>query len=504
MKINQLKAGVGLSYISVVLGSLISIVYTPVMLRLLGQSEYGLYTLAGSVVAYLNILNFGLESSYIYFYSRYKVKQDSDSIAKLNGMFFVVFGVISLIALGAGGVLTANADLFFQAKLSASEIAVTQVLMAVLVMNVALSLLCSVFTAYITANEQYVFHRSLGLVKMILNPILSLIVLLMGYRSIGMVVITVCLNATIDGFYVIFCKRRLHMQFCFAGFDWKLLREIFAFSSLIFINIIVDQINWNVDKFLLGIFQGAAATAIYGLAAQLQSYYQQFSTTISSVFVPRVHNLIASEQTQAISDLFISVGRVQFLVMALVCSGFVFFGQPFVLLWGGKEYADSYFIALLLMVPVTVPLIQNIGIEVQRAKNIHKFRSYVYLGIAILNVLLSIPLVQKYSGIGCALGTAISLVLGNIVIMNWFYYKRCDLDIPAFWRNIASICKGLFIPILLGNLLNRWLDLTLMPNLAAGITVYTAAYMGSMWLFGMNVYEKESVRRLVKKITKAG
>ena len=65
MKINQLKAGVLLSYLSVGIGALVSIIYTPIMLRLLGQSEYGLYTLAGSVVSYLSILNFGLSSSYI-------------------------------------------------------------------------------------------------------------------------------------------------------------------------------------------------------------------------------------------------------------------------------------------------------------------------------------------------------------------------------------------------------------------------------------------------------
>ena len=47
MKINQLKAGVVLSYLSMGIGGLISILYTPVMVRLLGQSEYGVYTLVG-------------------------------------------------------------------------------------------------------------------------------------------------------------------------------------------------------------------------------------------------------------------------------------------------------------------------------------------------------------------------------------------------------------------------------------------------------------------------
>ena len=55
MKIDRLKAGVVLSYVSLAAGSIISILYTPVMLRLLGQSEYGLYSLASSTAAYLSL-----------------------------------------------------------------------------------------------------------------------------------------------------------------------------------------------------------------------------------------------------------------------------------------------------------------------------------------------------------------------------------------------------------------------------------------------------------------
>ena len=50
MKTNQLKIGVMLSYVSIIAQNIISIVYTPVMLRLLGQSEYGLYQLVYLVV----------------------------------------------------------------------------------------------------------------------------------------------------------------------------------------------------------------------------------------------------------------------------------------------------------------------------------------------------------------------------------------------------------------------------------------------------------------------
>ena len=57
---NELKAGVILSYVNLLIGNLIPFFYTPVMLELLGQSEYGLYGIANSVMGYIGLLNFGI------------------------------------------------------------------------------------------------------------------------------------------------------------------------------------------------------------------------------------------------------------------------------------------------------------------------------------------------------------------------------------------------------------------------------------------------------------
>ena len=123
----------------------------------------------------------------------------------------------------------------------------------------------------------------------------------------------------------------------------------------------------------------------------------------------------------------------------LVATGFVFFGRPFIKYWAGAEYDEAYVVTLFLMLPVTVPLVQNLGIEIQRAKNKHKARSIVYLCIAVGNIILSIFLIQLLGPTGAALGTAVALFLGNIVFMNWYYHKRIGIDIKHFWIQIAKI-----------------------------------------------------------------
>lgn len=106
--------------------------------------------------------------------------------------------------------------------------------------------------------------------------------------------------------------------------------------------------------------------------------------------------------------------------------------------------------ALLLIIPVTVPLIQNLGIEIQRAKNMHKARAVVYLAIAIANVLISIPLIKLMGPTGAALGTAISLIAGNAIFMNWYYHARIGMNMIYFWKEIAKFIPALIAPFVVG------------------------------------------------------
>lgn len=150
------------------------------------------------------------------------------------------------------------------------------------------------------------------------------------------------------------------------------------------LNQIIDQINWSLDKFLLGRFAGTTAVAVYGVGGQINTLYLQFSSSVSNVFVPKVNRIVAeTNDDEQLTKLFTKVGRIQFMVLGLILSGFVFLGTPFVKLWAGSEYSESYVVTLLLIIPVTVPLIQNLGIEIQRAKNMHKARAIIYLAIAI-------------------------------------------------------------------------------------------------------------------------
>ena len=490
-KNHQRKAGVILSYLSQAVSILSGLIYTPVMLRLLGQSEYGLYQLVNSVVSYLGLLSFGFSGSYMRFYSRYKAQNDKEEIARLNGIFMVIFVSISVICSLCGVIMVGNAGAIFGGGLTMSELKRAKVLMLLMVFNLALSFPNSVFDCCITAHEQFVFQRLMNIMKNLLNPFITLPFLIMGYGSVGMVLISTFLTLISFVVNIWFVLNRLKERFQFHGFRFALLKEMWLFTFFIFLNQIIDQINWSVDKFLLGRFAGTAAVALYGVGGQINSMYLQFSTSISGVFTPQVNKIVAeSDDNKELTALFIKVGRIQFMVLALILSGFLFLGESFIRVWAGEEYRASYYVALLLIGPAAIPLIQNLGIEIQRAKNMHRARSVVYFILAVLNVLFSIPLVKMYGPVGAAAGTAVSVILGNGIFMNWYYHHKINLDIIAFWKSIAGFIPGLIAPVLVGIGCRLFIQPQSFFQIAAVAVVYSAVFVISVYKLGMNEYEK--------------
>ena len=507
-ELNQLKAGSLLSYVQMGLGVIINLFYTPIMLRLLGQSEYGLYNTVSSTISMLSLLSLGFNSSYIRYYAKYKKENDKDSIDKLNGLFLIIFLIIGAVALLCGLFLSFNLKLVFDEGLTAAEYQTAKVLMLLLTVNLAISFPMSIFQSIISAHERYVFLKFLGMLKTVLSPLVTLPLLLMGYRSIAMVTVTLVIAVFTDITYFIYSKKKLGVKFKFRNFEKGIFKSLLIFTSFIAINLIVDQINGNMGKFLLGRFQGTEIVAVYSVGYTLYQLYMTFSTAISGVFSPRIHKIVNEtsdhliNQKKQLTELFIKVGRIQFLILALICTGVIFFGKPFIRKWAGEGYDQAYFVAMLLIISSTVALIQNLGIEIQRAQNRHQFRSIVYLGMALLNLATSIVLCQKIGAIGAAIGTSVSLIVANGFVMNIYYHKRCHVDIIAFWKNILRQSLGLIIPVFCGCLMNYFFEFDSLLQLLCGIVVYAFIYCLSMWFIGMNEFEKSLIKKPLRKIMK--
>ena len=491
---SQIKIGSILSYIVIVLNILVGLIYTPIMLRMMGQSEYGTYSLISSIIGYLTVLDLGFGNAIIIYTSRYRVKNQIDEQSKLNGMFLIIYSIIGVISGIMGAILYANIDNLFAGTMTIQELQKAKIMTIILIINLVFTFPLSIFGSIITAYEKFIFSKVVNILRIILMPCIMIPLLYMGYKSVAMTVVTTILNISFLIINLVYCLKVIKIKFIFGKFNTKLLKEIFGYSFFIFLAIIVDKINLNIDQFILGSVVGTVEVAIYTVAAQIQTIYISLSTAINGVLLPKITMLVENKESdETISDIFIQTGRLQYIIMALITTGFIIFGQEFINIWT----------ELILMVPALVPLIQNVGINILQAKNMHRFRTVVYFFIAIANLFISIPLARKFGSIGSAIGTSLACLLGQWIIMNIYYYKKANINIPKFWKNIFKMSIPIIIIFIPTLLINNIYPSSNIIFIGLKILLYTLIYSILLWLFTLNDYEKSLIQKPVNKILKA-
>lgn len=502
MKKDQLKSGALLSYFNLLIGNIIPFIYTPIMLRMLGQAEYGIYGIAQSIMGYIQLLNFGIGGSIVRYLSKYRAQGDIDGEKRVFGLFIKIYTVIGAMILVVGTVFSFHLD-FYGRSLTPDELLLLRKLVLLMTVNSAFFLPFNVYSSVIVAHEQFIFSKLAAMISGILAPVLNLSLLFVGLGSVGLVVSSTILNFITYIIYVYYVHRKLHITPSFRETEPGILKEILGFSIFIFIANIVDILYWSTDKLIIGWAIGSAATAVYNIGATFNGYVTSLSTAISGLLMPKVTNMAVKDTPkEEFTDLFIKVGRLQFIMISFIVSAFVAFGRQFIALWAGEGYEQAYYVALFTMLPVTVPLIQNTGLNILYALNKHRFRSVVYVCVAGLNVVLTFILVETYGIIGAAAATCIAYVIGNILMINWYYYKKIGLNIPLFWKNILCMCP---VMICMGCAWWLFLNVISVANwfvFFALAIIYSVMYFVLAYLFMMNDYEKGFLRSPVMKLWK--
>lgn len=432
---SQRRAGVVLGYANIIVKNLVNLVYTPLLLSFVGQADYGVYQTSSSFVFSLSLLSFGFSQAYVRFYTQKRAH--GEDVRGLNGVYLVLYAVVSIVALLLGLAFAASAETLFSASFTPDEVGLAQTVMSIMAGSIAITLFNSVFDAYILAHEEFRFQQSRQLLTTLATPFLAYGLLRLDFGIIGVAIAQLAVNSVLLSLNASFCLGHLKMRFDVRRFDTALFKAIAVFSAWIFANQICDLVNQNVPNVLLGAFTSAAAVAVFAVSIQIRNVFYSLSTTMSSVFTPLINRIVAeSDDNAELTLLMTRVGRYQATLFCWVLGGFVLLGRFFVERWAGPGFADAYWLVIAMTAPLIIPLTQNTGIEIQRAKNMHRARSVCYLITAAVNVAVTIALSGAIGYWAPAIGYITHVILGCGLFMNWYYQRRVGLDMAHFWRRV--------------------------------------------------------------------
>lgn len=502
---SQLRIGIILSYVNMLVGNLIPLLYTPIMLKLLGQSEYGLYKLSSTVTSYLTLISLGIGSAVVRYLIDARIHDGEEGERKVFGLFMIIFRVIAIVTLIVGIWLTFNIQIWYGKSLDADQLFRMRILIFIMVCNTALNFLLSPYISVVNAHEKFIFLQSMNIISTCFGPILNLIMLFLGYASIGMSVSTLLLGMLVNISYLIYVRKSMKIRPIYKDISFPLLKNILKFSFWIFVANVVSQLFNATDTAMIGAIPKLATegVAVYNIGATFNSIMFSLTTGITSVMAPKINNMVLSGNSgKELTNLSIKVGRIQCYIMMLVITGFIVFGKPFIYYYAGKGFEESYWVAIIMMIPNMVPLAQTVCLNVVVAQNKHQFRSIVYLIIAIINVIGTWFLMQAMGVIGAALMTGIALVLGQGFAMNWFYKVKSGIEIERFWIEVG---KSYIMPIIMCIvfcIISKYIDFYNLKLFFVGVIVYTSIYSLLLWKFTLNEYERNLFLIPLKKVYK--
>ncbi len=492
---SQLKKGAILSYITILLTNVIGLLLTPFIIKSLGDAEYGLYMLIGAFVGYITVLDFGLNNTIVRFVAKYRAEGDKKGEENFLATTMYIYGIISLLIGLLGVILYFNLENIFGESLTAAELSKAKVMFIILIFNMVITLPGGAFTAICSGYEHFVFPRSINIVRYMVRSALVVGLLLWGGDAIGLVVLDTGMNLAVIGFNGYYVFKKLKVTFKLHFFHIPLVKQIFSYSIWVFILALVSEFQWKAGQIVLGTLTNTTTVAIYAIGLLLGSYYGAFSGAIGGVFLPRATKMIVKNSNgKELTEMMIKIGRISLIVLLLILGGFVLYGKQFVILWVGESYINSWFVALIIMIGYTIPLIQSFANLILSAKSLFAFKAFIYITFIGLGTLFGTLLVKDYGVIGMATGTTLGWLIAQIC-MNIYFSKVINLEIGLFYKKMFyKIIPSFIVIMLIGYFITRipgsgWLNFSIKG------TLFCMTYIIGMYVFGMVASEKDLIKK---------
>lgn len=501
-KISSRNKAIFIAYITLVINMLSMLILTPFYLKYLGVESYGLYQLIFSIAQYILVLEFGISTVMTRYITQYRIqmnRREEENIAM--HCLLIVLGLIVLVII-SGSVIEKNIGYYFP-NLLKEEIPVARSLFKWMIIQIILYMLDQYFQGVALAYEKYVLVKGIGLIRIILKTVIVVLFIFLGLGVMSIVysdVIVLFLCCVLFYFYE---KLELKFKIKWHYFNKQAFKDIVPLMFALLLQSIVSYANNALDMTILGRMVDTTAVAIYSVAMTFISVFSAVPTTIQSVYLPQVTKMVVNNaDNEELTDIVIKPGRVQLILCLGMLCGFTLFGRQFLILWTGEGTLLAWSIALIIMIPLLFPLVQNVCLQILTAKNKRTFRSLILLALTVVNVILTIILVDKIGILGAPIGTALAYVLGNILAMNIYYYKKIGLNIPRMFKEIFS---GILISALGATIISA--PLLLVP--AFGLLfflleclVFCIVYAIMLYFVGLNKYEKQMLKKVLLRYTK--
>jgi len=494
----QIKYGALISYVALFINIIIGLVYTPWMIRSIGKADYGLYTLAMSVIS-LFVFDFGLSSAVTRFVSKYLAEGRLDKANQLIGVTYKLYVTASVV------IFIVLVGIFFfipqiYKGLTPEELEKFKVLYVIAASYSVLSFPFIPLDGIISANEKFIQLKLCNLAHKLIIVVAMTACLMLGYGLYALVIVNAAAGFGTIALKLLVVKKSTKMHIAWRFWDKDMFNAIVGFSVWVTVSALAQRLVLNICPSILGMVANSQAIAVFGIAMTIEGYVYTFASAINGLFLPKVTQLNTSSDTDSILKLMIKVGRIQFYIIGAIFFGFICFGRNFINVWVGPDYSEVYLCAIMMVAPSFINLAQEIGNTTVIVKGEVKYSAYISLAKAGANILLAFPLTYYFGVYGMAFSIFISYSLST-VLYNYLYNNRLGLNIKVFFRDsLLSIALPMTAAVSVAYLPNLLLNDYGWLHFIIKFVVFLMVYGIVIYLFAMNEEERNLFLGPIRKI----
>lgn len=499
----QIKIGAVISYISIAVNMLCGILYTPWMIRMIGQSDYGLYTLATSIISLVTV-DFGMGMAVSRFLSKFKAEEKQEDADNFLAIVYKLYGLITLVLLIALCIMYRYVDIIC-ASLTPEELAKFRVVFVIVASATVLCFPFATTDGILTSYEKFIQAKLCDLFNRVATVLLVIIVLFTGHGLFALVATNMALNVVTVGLKLLVLRTTTPIKVNWKFFSKDMLGMVLGFSVWVTVTSLAQRLIINITPTILGAVSGSAAIAIFAVAKNLEYFAFVLTNAVRGMFMPKVSRILAKNGGKSNNDvlpLMIKVGRFQTYIIGLIIVGFISVGKEFIHFWVGDNYYLAYYCFLLLVIMDIIEYPQQIADTTLVATNNVKIRSFIAVGTGVGNVVLSLGLSKLWGALGASCSIFI-VTTCRMIANNIAYHRILHINLKKFFGECyLSILPSMAIALAVGVLANYVMPQKNIVILGVKIVTVVIAYAISAWFISFNEFEKDSVRQIGKRLRK--
>ena len=424
---------------------------SPYVVRHLGNTGYGVWTLILSLTGYLGLLDLGVRGAVTRYVAKFHSQADHDNASNVASSAMLIFSSAGLIAISASVVFATL--IVGRLRIPPQYLAASRIVLVVTGLSIATSLVNGVFGGILVGLQRFDLTNGIEIANNLLRTFTIILFLHLGYGIVTLAFIQLGftlarLAANVGLARHLYPELRINPAFA----DRVGVKLIFSFSIFSFLMHVSASLIYASDNVVIGAFLPVSAVTFYAIGGNLADYTRTLVAGISQTMTPLASSAEAKQDRALMEKIVLFGSRAGTMVVLPIALTLMIRGSSFIGLWMGPQYADlSGAVIRILSLTLLFWAANSVTGGTLLGLSKHKPIVPMLLAEGVCNLALSIFLIRRMGIVGVAWGTVIPSIASTLVFWPWYIRRTLGIH-PVAYATSAWIRPGIaIVPFALGS-----------------------------------------------------